>query len=61
MAWEQLSAMRQERIQQAEYEASTPPTACWLCGTPLEAAPDGGLFCRADGWRPDDMAGELRS
>lgn len=59
MTWEQLSAMRAERAQNIAQDAST-PTACWLCGTPLERAHDGGLFCRADGWRPEDATGGLR-
>jgi hypothetical protein len=61
MGWDQLVALTQERIELARLEASTPPTACWLCGTPLGRAPDGGLKCQADGWTPDDMMGELRS
>jgi hypothetical protein len=60
MGWESLIATGEMARQFAEQDASTPPTACWLCGTPLERAPDGGLFCKADGWRPDEM-GELRS
>lgn len=61
MGWDQLKAISQERVQLAQQEASTPPTACWLCGTPLDRAPDGGLFCKADGWRPDELTGALGS
>lgn len=30
------------------------PIECPNDGTPLEPAPDGGLFCRFDGWRPNN-------
>jgi hypothetical protein len=60
MSWETLKAIGQQARQLAAQDASTPSMACWRCGTPLERAPDGGLFCRADGWRPDDVTGELR-
>lgn len=61
MSWQTLRAIGQERRQLITQDASTPPMACWLCGTPLKRAPDGGLFCQADGWRPDELTGELRS
>lgn len=61
MSWEQLQAIAAERSQLREQEASTPPVACPRDGNPLEGAPDGGLFCRACGWRPDELTGELRS
>jgi len=53
MAWEQLLAIRQEREQLAADEQLRPPSACPNDGEPLRTAPDGGLFCPFDGWRPN--------
>ena len=50
MAWEDLSAILDERRQ--ELERNVPPTACPNDGEPLLTAPDGGLYCPFDGWRP---------
>jgi hypothetical protein len=52
MSWGQLQAVLDDARQTADEEANRPPVACPNDGTPLEAAPDGGLFCRFDGWRP---------
>jgi hypothetical protein len=52
MAWEQLLAIRQEARDLAEQERMSPPAACPNDGEPLQQAPDGGLFCPFDGWRP---------
>jgi len=52
MSWEQLAAIREEARQLAAEDAEAPPVACFRCGEPLSSAPDGGLFCRFDGWRP---------
>ena len=55
MSWEQLAAIEEEGRVIADQEATDPPTACPNDGTPLLAAPNGGLFCRWDGWRyPED-------
>ena len=53
MAWEQLLSIAAEAADEARAEAAAPPQACPNDGEPLDPAPDGGLFCRFDGWRPD--------
>jgi NADH pyrophosphatase NudC (nudix superfamily) len=46
MSWEQLVAIEQEARQQALDAISQPPTACPLCGFPLEPTEDSaGLTC----------------
>ncbi len=53
MAWDQILAIAAEAAAEARTERSTPPEACPNDGEPLEAGPDGTLFCPFDGWRPD--------
>jgi hypothetical protein len=53
MSWQQLLAIHAEQVQTVLDEILSPPQACPNDGEPLSAAPDGGLFCRYDGWRPD--------
>lgn len=45
MAWEQLVSIAAEAAAYAREERSSPPVACPHDGEPLDAAPDGGLFC----------------
>lgn len=55
MSYEGLLALLQscaEEYQQARDDERDNPQACPNDGEPLRAAPDGGLFCRFDGWRP---------
>lgn len=52
MSWEQLLSIGHEAAELAAEEAGRPPAACPNDGEPLSAAPDGGLFCKFDGWRP---------
>lgn len=52
MGWEQLLAIRDEAVELARLEATSPPAACPNDGEPLRSAPDGGLYCPYDGWRP---------
>lgn len=54
MSWEQLLSIAAEADAEARAAADMPPLACPNDGEPLTPAPDGGLFCRFDGWRPDD-------
>lgn len=57
MSWQQLLAIVAEKAAQRRVDADTPPQACPRDGEPLQAAPDGGLFCRFDGYRwPDDTS-----
>lgn len=49
MAWEQLLDLARE----ARAEQQRDPVACPNDGEPLSQGPDGQLFCRWDGWRPD--------
>ncbi|MFD6035727.1 hypothetical protein ACFWHF_14470 [Streptomyces griseoincarnatus] len=52
MAWEELLVIRDEACQYADDERMAPPAACPHDGEPLTTGPDGRLFCRFDGWRP---------
>lgn len=45
MSWEQLLSITAEAKAIAQDERHTPPLACPFDGEPLDAAPDGGLFC----------------
>lgn len=42
-----------EEFRQALDDERDNPVECPNDGEPLESAPDGGVFCRYDGWRPD--------
>lgn len=53
MSWYELLDIYAEAAQLAADERSRPPQACPNDGEPLEQGPDGLLFCRFDGWRPD--------
>jgi hypothetical protein len=57
MAWEQLLSIAREAAEEARAERASPPAACPNDGEPLEAGPDGVLFCPFDGWRPDGSSG----
>ncbi len=55
MSWEQLLNILRENAEQRRLEQSRPPLACPWDGEPLQPAPDGGLFCKFDGWKwPED-------
>lgn len=47
MSWEQYLSVVAEAMAHVRAEKSEPPTACPYDGEPLDAAPDGGLFCPA--------------
>lgn len=55
MAWEQLLSIAAEAIAYARDEKTTPPLACPFDGEPLDAAPDGGLFCPLGNYRYPQM------
>lgn len=55
MGWEQLLSIYQEAKQIQEEDALRDPVACPNDGTILETGPDGQLFCRFDGWRPNQF------
>lgn len=50
MAWETLQSIVAEAIAYAREEKTQPPLACPWDGEPLDTAPDGGLFCKFDGY-----------
>lgn len=57
MSWEQLRSIVVADRQEREYWAAQPPRACPNDGTPLQAGPDGELFCPHDGFSwPRDRA-----
>lgn len=51
MSWEQLLSIAAEAVEVAAEEATRPPVACPIDGTPLDADPRGRLGCRFCGWR----------
>lgn len=53
MSWEQLLAIKEEARQIAKEDELQDPVACPNDGEPLVTGPDGKLFCRWDGWTPD--------
>lgn len=53
MSWEQLLSIAADAQEERRAEAVRGPMACPNDGEPLTPAPDGGLFCQFDGWRPD--------
>jgi hypothetical protein len=53
MAWEELLSIIADARADADHETNTPPTTCPNDGEPLRTGPDGGLYCRFDGWRPN--------
>lgn len=52
-SWYGLLDILAEAADIARQYATTPPAACPNDGEPLITGPDGRLFCRFDGWRPD--------
>lgn len=51
--WYKLLGIIQESEAIQQQEAVRPVVACPNDGEPLQSGPDGQLFCRFDGWRPD--------
>lgn len=49
MAWETLLAIQEQNAEDWRNERRV---ACPNDGTVLLEAPDGGLYCQFDGWRP---------
>lgn len=45
MSWEQLQSIVAEAVGYAHQELADPPTACPFDGEPLDAGPNGSLFC----------------
>lgn len=52
MSWDTLLGILAENQAIAEQEASAEPVICPNDTEVLLRAPDGGLFCPFDGWRP---------
>lgn len=50
--WETLLAISREARALYAEDAARVPVSCPNDGEPLRTAPDGGLFCIWDGWRP---------
>ena len=50
--WTYLSILKEAEDMQTTL-AAIGPIACPNDGEPLITAPDGQLFCRFDGWRPE--------
>lgn len=50
--WDTLLAVSQYARQLRAEDLARPPVACPNDGEPLRTAPDGGLWCPWDGWRP---------
>lgn len=55
MSWEQLLSIYREAQALRVEDKTEPPVACPNDGEPLQAGPDGKLFCKYDGWQPDGM------
>ena len=53
MSWQQLLEIEQERRALKEAGPDVGDVACPNDGQPLTPGPDGKLFCRFDGWRPE--------
>jgi hypothetical protein len=51
-SWYQLLDIIKEDAQEQAYWESQPPMACPNDGEPLVTGPDGQLFCKFDGYRP---------
>lgn len=58
MSWWQLVSWRQEAVETKTALDQGGPLSCPNDGEPLLTAPDGGLFCRFDGWRPEHSPGK---
>lgn len=50
--WYSLLDIVREAHATRDQAVAAPPAACPNDGEPLRAAPDGGLYCPFDGWRP---------
>jgi hypothetical protein len=50
MAWDQMLSIIEEAMQYVKEEKTQPPLACPNDGEPLTTSPDGGLFCKFDGY-----------
>lgn len=48
MSWETLKSILDENREIIRDENTKPPEACPICGTPLAAGPEGGLYCPFD-------------
>jgi len=53
MSWQQLLDIYRQQEENARAEPELRRQACPHCGTPYETGPDGELFCKWDGFRPD--------
>lgn len=51
MAWEELTAIVADTMEQVLNLKSTPPQACPQDGEPLLDGPNGVKYCRYDGWQ----------
>ena len=51
MSWYTLLSIVEEAVGYVKEEKTEPPLACPFDGEPLDTAPDGGLFCKFDGYR----------
>lgn len=49
MAWETLLAISRQARAWAQEDATGPPDACPVCGTPLRSGPGGVWFCEFGG------------
>lgn len=56
MSYQQLLSLlrtSQREMEESQEEQEQRPQACPNDGEPLRTAPDGGLYCPYDGWRPN--------
>lgn len=53
MSWNDLISIYQEGQELKDQEIAQGPIACPNDGEPLIEGPDGKLFCKFDGYRPD--------
>lgn len=51
MSWQGLVSILTDAALQVRSERSRRPMACPHDGTPLQAGPDGNLYCPFDGWQ----------
>jgi hypothetical protein len=51
VSWEQLQDIQREAAEMQQEDATAPPTACPLDGTPLDLGLNGVLGCPWCGWR----------
>lgn len=55
MVWDQMISIVEEALQYVKEEKTQPPLACPNDGEPLTTSPDGGLFCKFDGYEYPKM------